>query len=93
MNTFEGLPVGDYLASLHQTGKRKYAWKIMDEYFEFYGADRPADILWTLVTIAMKSDSEEINGRERENFICFYEYTLLLIEAGHHLCVVHPKPK
>lgn len=89
MNAFEGLPIEEYLEALRQTGKRKYAWKIIEEYFEFYGADRPADILWTMLTIAMKSDAEEMNGRERENIICFYEYTLLLLEAGHHLCIVH----
>ena len=86
MNTLEGSPLPEYCKQLLQTGDRKYAWLILKDYFETFDEQGPQEILWFMLTTAMKLENEDVSGTERSNMIFFYEYTLALFKASYILC-------
>ena len=78
-------PVINYLEDLRTEQKEKYAWKIIDDFFQFFDDEGPKEILRDMLTIAMVSDHEEITGKIRSNMIFFYSYSKAFYEAVYFL--------
>jgi hypothetical protein len=89
MNTLQGLPLLGYYKQLIETKEDEQAWNIFHEFFETFDDEGPEELLWFMLTAAMKLDSEEINGRHRGNMIFFYEYTVALFKAAQVLYEQH----
>jgi hypothetical protein len=93
MNTLEGFPMHAHYKNLQATEEKKYAWKILHEFFEAFDKDGPQETLWFMLSAALKLESEEIDGKERSNMLFFYEYTTAFFEAVHLLHRSHDKKK
>ena len=85
MNTLEGSPLPEYCRQLLQTGDKEYARLILKDYFKTLDEQGPQEILWFMLTTAMKLDNEEVSGTERSNMIFFYDYTVALFKAAFAL--------
>jgi hypothetical protein len=89
MHTLQGLPLLHYYKQLLVTEEDKYAWHIFHEFFETFDQEGPQELLWFMLTAAMKLDNEEINGRHRSNMIFFYEYVIAFFKAAQVLYEQH----
>ncbi len=89
MNTLEGLPLHSHYKNLQATEKKKYAWKILHEFFEAFDKDGAQETLWFMLSAAMKLESEEVDGKERSNMLFFYDYSMILYKAVHFLYKEH----
>ncbi|MCG2613961.1 hypothetical protein LZZ85_06700 [Terrimonas sp. NA20] len=85
MNTLEGLPLHSYYKNLQATEKKKYAWKILHEFFEAFDEEGAQETLWFMLSAAMKLESEEVDGKERSNMLFFYDYSMAFYKAVHFL--------
>ena len=93
MNTLEGLPVQAYYRNLQATEEKKYAWKILHEFFEIFDKDGPQELLWFMLSSAMKLESEVVGGRERSNLLFFYDYSIPFFQAVFFLYKDHLEKK
>ena len=59
------------------------AWKIIDEYFNFFGLDDVHHELWLLTAGTLTNDEmqPQQKGIDRRNLIFFFEYTKMFFEA------------
>ncbi|PZR27446.1 MAG: hypothetical protein DI535_10570 [Citrobacter freundii] len=85
MNTLEGLPLLTYYKNLQATQEKKYAWKILHEFFETFDEDGPQETLWFMLSAAMKLETEDVDGKERSNMLFFYDYSIAFFKAVHFL--------
>ena len=86
MNTLDGFPILDHYKQLLATGKQQDAWKILQEFFDYFQEDSPRDYLWYILVTALKNDGDGSDGRTRVNMIFFYEYCTALFKAAETLC-------
>lgn len=93
MNTLEGFLMHKHYKNLQATDEKKYAWKILSEFFEAFDEDGPQETLWFMLSAALKLESEEIDGKERSNMLFFYEYTVAFFKAAHVLYRYHDEKK
>lgn len=93
MNTLEGVLLHTHYKNLQATEEKKYAWKILHEFFEAFDEEGPQETLWFMLAAAMKLESEDIDGKERSNIIFFYEYSVALFKAAHVLYQHHYEKK
>lgn len=89
MNTLEGLPLLAHYKNLQATEEKKYAWKVLQEFFETFDEDGPLETLWFMLSSAMKLESEEVDGKERSNMLFFYDCTIAFFKAAHFLYEQH----
>ena len=81
----------EILISLRQelasTQTKESAWKIIDEYFRFFGLDDVHNELWLLTAGTLTNDEMQPSQKaiDRRNLIFFYEYTKMFFEAVHLL--------
>lgn len=67
------------------------AQKIIEEYFSCYSPAFANNQLWTLLAGTLSNELEEQTGAQRHNYIFFFEYTQLLIQAAYRLhCLQAP---
>ena len=92
MHTLQGLPLLGYYQKLIATQENEYAWKILHEFFGAFDKEGAQELLWFMLTAAMKLDNEEINGRHRSNMIFFYEYAVAFFKAAYVLHEQHMRP-
>lgn len=59
--------------------------KIIEAYFSCFSPGCANNQLWALLASAISNELEEQTGAQRHNYIFFFEYTQLLINAVHHL--------
>lgn len=93
MNTLEGLPLHSYYKNLEATEEKKYAWKVLHEFFKMFDEDSPQETLWFMLSAAMKLESEAVDGKERSNLLFFYDYSVRFFKAAHFLSEAHRKKK
>jgi len=79
--------------NLAEKQTKKAAWKIIDEYFSFFGLDDVHHELWLLTAGTLTSDEMQQleKGIDRYNLIFFFEYTKMFAEAVHLLHTKHKK--
>jgi hypothetical protein len=82
MNTLDGLPILDHYARLLAKGKEKHARGILHEFFDYFGEKSPEEILWYMLVMALKNDTDEIEARHRGEMIFFYEYSIAFFKAA-----------
>jgi hypothetical protein len=85
MNTLDGSPLPELCKKLAESGEKKYAWQILEEYFSTFEETGPRQILWFMLTAAMKLENESVTGEERSNLLFFYEYTIAAFQAAYVL--------
>jgi hypothetical protein len=85
MNTLNGLPLHSHFKNLQATEKKKYAWKVLHEFFEAFDKEGAQETLWFMLSAAMKLESEEVDGKERSNMLFFYDYSVAFYKAVHFL--------
>lgn len=85
-------PLEDLKKRLHRKKTKKTAWKIIDEYFHFMGAETIKEELWILTKGAITNDlMEQVEkGMDRHNLIFGYEFMLLFIDS---VKLLHDKRK
>jgi len=93
MNTLDGLLLQSHYRNLQATEEKKYAWKILHEFFEAFDEEGPQETLWFMLSAAMKLESEEVDGKERSNMIFFYEYSIAFFKAAYVLYQQHCEKK
>lgn len=81
MFLLDGWPVNGYLENLRNEKKEKYAWKIIDDFYQFFDGESPKETLRDMLTIYLIIDREDITGKLRSNMIFFYSYCEALFEA------------
>ncbi|MEO8406155.1 MAG: hypothetical protein ABI480_16220 [Chitinophagaceae bacterium] len=84
-HTLEGLPMLEHYNSLLKNSDNESAWRIIDEYFRLFEEKDPQEVLWFMLTTALRADNEEIGARQRGNMIFFYEYSSIFFKAAHFL--------
>lgn len=89
MNTLDGLLLHAHYKNLQATEEKKYAWKILHEFFEAFDEEGPQETLWFMLSAAMKLESEEVDGKERSDMLFFYEYSVAFFKAAHVLYRCH----
>jgi hypothetical protein len=93
MNTLEGLPMWELYKSLSTKADKQTAWRVIQEFFRLFDEKEPQELLWFMLTAALRSDNEEIEARHRGNMIFFYEYSVVFFKAVRLLSEEHtPKP-
>jgi hypothetical protein len=90
MNTLEGLPMWDLYKDLLTKGDKESAWRVVKEFFRLFEEKDPQELLWFMLTAALRSDNEEIEARHRGNMIFFYEYSIVFFKAVRLLADVPP---
>ena len=93
MNTLEGLPILNHYNSLLAKGKKKNAWGVLHEFFDFFNEESPKEYLWYMLVMALKNDNEGIDARHRSNMIFFYEYSIAFFKAVHTLYIQQHRKK
>lgn len=93
MNTLEGLPLYNHYKKLAATEEKKYAWKVVQEFFKMFDEDGPQETLWFMLSAAMKLESDLVDERERSNLLFFYDYTVYFFKAVHFLHADRQKRK
>jgi hypothetical protein len=93
MHTLEGLPMLEHYNSLMKKSDKQSAWRVIQEYFRIFDQKDPQELLWFMLTTALRSDNEEIGARQRGNMIFFYEYSILFFKAAHFLYEEHNNKK
>lgn len=99
MNTLEGLPMWELYKSLSTKADKQTAWRVIQEFFRLFDEKEPQELLWFMLTAALRSDNEEIEARHRGNMIFFYEYSVVFFKAvrvlseGQAPKLTHPKKK
>jgi len=93
MNTLEGVLLHTHYKNLLATEDKKYAWKVLHEFFEAFDEEGPQETLWFMLAAAMKLDSEDVDGKERGNLIFFYEYSMALFKAAYVIYRHHYEKK
>jgi hypothetical protein len=79
------------LVKLHQeladTQTTESAWKIVAEYFRFFGLEDVQHELWviTACTLTNNETQQFQKPTDRQNLIFFFEYTKMFFEAVHFL--------
>jgi hypothetical protein len=70
-------------ARLMYSHTEKTAWKIVDNYFRFFDLKSFEEEFYDMLVGALSSNEiqKSEKGRDRYNFIFFYEYTKLLVAA------------
>lgn len=90
MHPLEGLDIREFDKKLQHAPTASLAWKIINEYYAYYGKDEAPDSLWAIVADALTSDDDGIDNHKRGNMIFFYEYTRALLRAVYVLHKKHP---
>ena len=85
MYTLQGLPMLCHYRNLLSSGETKFAWSIFRDFFESMDEKGPGELLWYMLTVCMKSESEEMDARQRSNLIFFYEYCTIFFKAAYLL--------
>lgn len=93
MNTLEGVLLYTHYKNLLETEDKKYAWKVLHEFFEAFDEEGPQETLWFMLAAVMKLESEDVDGKERGNIIFFYEYSVALFKAAYVLYKHHYEKK
>jgi len=70
-HTLEGMPMLEHYNSLLKNSDKESAWLIIDEYFRLFEEKDPQEVLWFILTIALRADNEEVGARQRGNMIFF----------------------
>lgn len=78
-------PIHDLGVKFQDEPTKKVAWKIVKEYFEFFEEEGLDEMIWFMLVQTMKSDSEDVTGKDRSNVLFFYEYTKILNKAVFYL--------
>jgi len=55
-------------------------WSRIDSYFEFFDREGPAEDLWKMLKLALISDNDNIDPRDRTEMLFYYEQTKELFE-------------
>jgi hypothetical protein len=93
MNTLEGLPMWELYKDLSTKADKQSAWRVIKEFFRLFDEKEPQELLWFMLTTALRADNEEIEARHRGNMIFFYEYSVVFFKAVRVLSEQHaPKP-
>jgi hypothetical protein len=93
MNTLEGLPLHHHYKKLQATEEKKYAWKVVQDFFNAFDEEGVQETLWFILSSAMKLESEEISGTERSNMLFFHDYSQTFFKAVHFLHREYQKKK
>ncbi len=93
MNTLEGLLLHTHYKNLRATEEKKYAWKILRDFFEAFDEEGAQETLWFMLSAAMKLESEEVDGKERSNMLFFYDYSIPFFKAAYLLYRSHYEKK
>lgn len=89
MHTLEGLPMWELYKDLLSKADNESAWKIIQEFYRLFDEKDPQELLWFMLTAALRSDNEEIEARHRGNMIFFYEYSVVFFKAVKVLSEQH----
>lgn len=93
MHTLEGLPMWDYYKNLESKPSKENALIVVNEFFRLYDGKDPQELLWFIISTALRAENEEIEARHRGNMLFFYEYCTLLFQAARILAKAEvPKP-
>ena len=59
------------------------AWKVINDYLNFFHVEGIQNDLWLMLIGALTSDDLDNlkTGRQKHNLIFFYEYTLMFVDA------------
>jgi hypothetical protein len=93
MHTLEGLPMLEHYNSLLKKSDKESAWRVVHEYFRIFEDKDPQELLWFMLTTALRADNEEIGARQRGDLIFFYEYSVLFLKAVNFLHQDHENSK
>jgi hypothetical protein len=89
----------EILAQLHQelaaNQTKESAWKIIDEYFSFFGLEDVHHELWLLTAGTLTNEEMQPSQKaiDRRNLIFFFEYTKMFFEAVQLLHNKHKRKK
>jgi hypothetical protein len=89
MNTLEGLPMWELYKNLLTKADKDNAWRVIQEFFRLFDEKDPQELLWFMLTAALRSENEEIEARHRGNMIFFYEYSVVFFKAVRILAEEH----
>lgn len=81
MHTLEGMPMWDYYKNLLSKPDKDNAWSIINEYFRLFDENQPKELLWYILSTALRSENEEIEARHRGDMLFFYEYSVIFFKA------------
>jgi hypothetical protein len=81
MHTLEGLPMWEHYKNLLTKPDKDSAWLVIHEFFRLFDEKDPQELLWYMLTTALRSENEEIEARHRGNMIFFYEYSVVFFKA------------
>jgi hypothetical protein len=79
------------LVKFHQeladTQTTESAWKIVAEYFRFFGLEDVHNELWVITAGTLTNNETQLQQKpiDRQNLIFFFEYTKMFFEAVHFL--------
>lgn len=90
MHTLEGLPMWDYYKNLQSKPNKENALIVINEFFRLYDEKDPQELLWFIISTALRAENEEIEARHRGNMLFFYEYCTLLFQAARILAKSEP---
>lgn len=69
--------------SKNKKGKKKelvYEWRRVAYFFQFFDVETSTEHLWEMLKLALTSEDDPGDVKERSNMIFFYEYTKELLE-------------
>jgi hypothetical protein len=78
MHPHQGLPIYDLRKKLSGYSAKKYAWKLINEFYDIYDVESVEETIWYILYNALTTDDSEISSLERANMIFFYECILSL---------------
>jgi hypothetical protein len=90
MSSIKGLPIESLCEKFQIAPDKKKAWKIINEFYDFFDKDGMEEAIQDLLTCYLKSDSEDIDGKDRGNMLYFCEYmkglnhAVYFLKAGRH---------
>ena len=81
MHTLEGLPMWDYYLKLQSKPDKDSAWSVINEFFRLFDENDPKELLWFILSTALRSENEEIEARHRSNMLFFFENSVIFFKA------------
>lgn len=70
-----------------------HEWKRINYFFEWFDADAATEHLWEILKLALVTDNDHTDERERSNMIFFYEGVKELFENTYALLQKKKKDK
>jgi hypothetical protein len=81
MHPHQALPIYNLRKKLSGDSAKKYAWELINEFYDIYDVESVEDTIWYILYNALTTDDPDISSLERANMIFFYECFLSLHKA------------